>query len=410
MIETNKPAISPLIAIVLTVFLDMLGVGIIIPIIPALFFEPGSSILPEAASNTYRSVMFGLLVGCYPFMQFFGAPILGALSDRYGRKPVLILSIIGVLVGYLLFAWAIIAKSLWLMFVGRLLPGFAGGNVSIAMSSIADISNEEEKTKNFGLAGMAFGMGFILGPALGGVLGDSTVVSWFRSDTPFWFAAILTVLNLVVVHYFFSETQRARRESKFDLCTGLRNISRSFSMPGLRNTFIVVLLLSVGFSFFTQFYSVFLIQKFDYTEKNIGLLYGWVGLWFAITQGGLVRVLAGRFRPRQLLSVSILLLGVALAVVLLPTQSAWLYVATPFVAIFQGIISPNMASVISAKAEPDRQGELLGINQSMQSLGEIIPPFIAGYLNSLNFNLPLLTAAAVTFVAWLLYMKTVREK
>ena len=111
-----------------------------------------------------------------------------------------------------------------------------------------------------------------------------------------------------------------------------------------------------------------------------------------------------------MLSVSILLLGVALAVVLLPTQSAWLYVATPFVAIFQGIISPNMASVISAKAEPDRQGELLGINQSMQSLGEIIPPFIAGYLNSLNFNLPLLTAAAVTFVAWLLYMKTVREK
>ena len=181
-------------------------------------------------------------------------------------------------------------------------------------------------------------------------------------------------------------------------------------MPGLRNTFIVVLLLSVGFSFFTQFYAVFLIQKFAYTEKNIGLLYGWVGLWFAITQGGIVRVLAGHFRSRQLLSVSILLLSLALVVILLPNQAAWLYVATPFLAIFQGIISPNMASVISSRAGPDRQGELLGINQSMQSLGEVIPPFIAGYLNALNGNLPLLTAAVLTFIAWLLYMRTDRKE
>jgi DHA1 family tetracycline resistance protein-like MFS transporter len=247
MIVRKKKTVSPIAAIILTVFLDMVGVGIIIPVMPALFFQPDSSVLPEMASETYRSIMFGLLVGCYPLMQFFGAPILGALSDRYGRKPILILSILGVLAGYLLFAWAIIIKSLWLLFFSRLLPGFAGGNVSIAMSAIADVSDEQEKTKNFGLAGMAFGIGFILGPALGGFLGDNTVVSWFSSDTPFWFAAILAFINLLVVRFYFTETLKIKRESKFSLFMALRNIAFSFSLPNLRGTFIVVLLLSIGF-------------------------------------------------------------------------------------------------------------------------------------------------------------------
>ena len=399
-----------LVAVVMTAFLDMLGVGIIIPIMPALFFEPQSAILPATIDDTYRSILFGLLIGCYPFMQFFGAPVLGALSDRYGRKPLLALSNLGVLAGYLLFAWSIIIGNLWLMFFSRMLPGFAGGNVSIAMSSVADVSEgEEEKTKNFGLVGMAFGIGFILGPALGGILGDSSVVAWFRSDSPFWFAAILAFANLLVVQFFFPETLKESGQMKAGFFTGFRNIGKSFNLPGLRGVFTVVLLLSIGFSFFTQFFSVYLIQKFSYSEKYIGFLYGWVGLWFAFTQGGLVPYLSRWFRPRQLLSVCIILLSLALAANLLPGESGWLYLLTPLVAISQGIIMPNMTSVISSRAGYGKQGEVLGINQSMQSLGEIIPPFIAGYLNALNINLPLLSAAVLVFVAWLIYMMVARK-
>jgi DHA1 family tetracycline resistance protein-like MFS transporter len=349
------------------------------------------------------------LVGCYPLMQFFGAPILGALSDRYGRKPILILSILGVLAGYLLFAWAIIIKSLWLLFFSRLLPGFAGGNVSIAMSAIADVSDEQEKTKNFGLAGMAFGIGFILGPALGGFLGDNTVVSWFSSDTPFWFAAILAFINLLVVRFYFTETLKIKRESKFSLFMALRNIAFSFSLPNLRGTFIVVLLLSIGFSFFTQFYAVFLIQKFAYSELDIGLLYCWIGLWFAFTQGGLVRFLANRFRPQKLLVICVLLLSISLLAVLLPSKSSWLYLISPFIAIFQGIIMPNLATVVSSQADEERQGEMLGINQSMQSLGEVIPPFIAGSLFAINYNLPFITASLIIFIGWIIYMRIIRK-
>ncbi|EAZ80067.1 tetracycline resistance MFS efflux pump [Algoriphagus machipongonensis] len=405
MTGNKKKGVQPITAILLTVFLDMLGVGIIIPVMPALFFQPDSSILPVMASEAYRSIMFGLLVGCYPLMQFFGAPILGALSDRFGRKKMLILSIIGVLIGYLLFAWAIIIKNLWLLFFSRLLPGFAGGNVSIAMSAISDISEEKEKTKNFGLAGMAFGIGFILGPALGGFLGDDSIVSWFRSDTPFWFAAILALVNLIVVHFFFSETLITKRESKFSLFMALRNIVYSFSLPDLRGTFTVVLLLSIGFSLFTQFYAVFLIQKFAFTELDIGLLYCWIGLWFAFTQGGIVRVLADRFRPQKLLSICVLLLGFSLLAVLLPSKASWLYLISPFIAIFQGIIMPNIASLVSSKADEGRQGEMLGINQSMQSLGEVIPPFIAGTLFAINYNLPFITASLLIFIGWAIFLR-----
>ncbi len=397
----SKPAAkSPLLIIFLTVFIDMLGVGIIIPVIPVIFFDPETSLFAFEVSNTYRSVMYGLLIACFPFMQFFGAPLLGTISDRYGRKPILMLSLIGTLLGYLLFAWAILNQNLVLLFISRMIPGFMGGNIAIILSSIADISDAESKTKNFGLVGMAFGLGFILGPTIGGVLADESVLSWFNHATPFWFTAILTFLNIIFVQFIFPETLKESRHSKLSLFKGFQNIAASFRVPNLRSIFIVVLLLSLGFSFFTQFFSVYLIQEFSYSEKNIGLLYGWIGLWLAFTQGVIVRRLSSRFKSEKLLRFTILGLSVSLLVLLVPSEAVWFYLLNPFVAIFQGTTSPNLISLISSQAGPERQGEILGINQSMNSLGQMLPPLIAGYINSIDSSLPILVAAGLTFLGW----------
>lgn len=397
----SKPAAkSPLLIIFLTVFIDMLGVGIIIPVIPVIFFDPETSLFAFEVSNTYRSVMYGLLIACFPFMQFFGAPLLGTISDRYGRKPILMLSLIGTLLGYLLFAWAILNQNLVLLFISRMIPGFMGGNIAIILSSIADISDAESKTKNFGLVGMAFGLGFILGPTIGGVLADESVLSWFNHATPFWFTAILTFLNIIFVQFIFPETLKESRHSKLSLFKGFQNIAASFRVPNLRSIFIVVLLLSLGFSFFTQFFSVYLIQEFSYSEKNIGLLYGWIGLWLAFTQGVIVRRLSSRFKSEKLLRFTILGLSVSLLVLLVPSEAIWFYLLNPFVAIFQGMTSPNLISLISSQAGPERQGEILGINQSMNSLGQMLPPLIAGYINSIDSSLPILVAAGLTFLGW----------
>ena len=390
--------------IFITVFLDMLGVTIVIPVIPALFFEPDTLFFASSVSIDERSIIYGFLVAAFPFMQFFGAPILGTLSDRYGRKPILTISLVGTFVGYMLFAYSILTHNLWLLFVSRMIPGFMGGNISIIMSSIADISNEKNKARNFGMVGAAFGLGFILGPSIGGILADDTIVSWFNHATPFWFTSILTVINFMFVRFIFIETINERRQTTITILKGLKNVTTSFKIPRLRNIFIVVLLLSLGFSFFTQFFSVLLIEKFTYSEKDIGFLYGWIGLWLVFTQAVIVRRLSGKVSSEKILQFTPLLLAMAVGALLIPGESQWFYLINPVIAIAQGMTSPNLMSVVSQQAGASHQGEILGINQSMNSIGQCIPPLIAGYLNTINGSLPLTAAAIFIFAAWLVYI------
>lgn len=408
----NPPQKSPIGPIFLTAFLDLLGIGIVIPIIPALFFDPHSDFFSVGFSQDSRSILYGLLVATYPIMQFFGAPILGALSDRHGRKPMLMISLAGTMVGYFLFAAAIYLGNLPLLFISRMLPGFMGGNLSIIFSSIADVSDPESKTKNFGLVGMAFGLGFILGPTIGGILGDNTIVSWFSYSTPFVFTALLTLVNIGMVQFQFRETLREKRDTKINAFSGFRNIARSFKMPQLRSIFMVVLLLALGFSFFTQFFSVLLIEKFEFSTARIGILYGWIGLWLAFTQGVTVRFLSRKFPSSDILKVTPLLLALAIAALLLPEPGYGylFFFLNPFVATFQGITAPNMTTVISESAGPKQQGEILGINQSMQSLGQAVPPLIAGWLNTLNGSYPLMAAAVLVFLGWVVYVGVFRVK
>ncbi len=405
--DLSKKKNNILLPVFLTVFIDMLGIGIIIPVLPALFFDTGTSFFAEGLAYEDRSVVYGFLLASFPFMQFFGAPILGALSDRHGRKPLLMISLIGTMIGYFLFAIALLQGNLWLLFFSRLLPGFTGGNISIVYSAITDVSEGGDRTKNFGIIGMAFGLGFILGPAIGGVLADNSVVSWFDPSTPFWFTTLLTLVNIVLLIFLFPETLKEKGTRAVSLMTGVKNIAYSFKMPNLRSIFTVALLFSLGFTFFTQFFAVALIEKFDYAEKDIGIFYAWVGVWLVLTQGILVRILAKKnYQPTTLLKVTMFTLSIGLLLVIFPNEVKWEYFIAPIIAISHGITTPNLLSTISAQASADQQGSILGINQSMQSLGATLPPIIGGYLTAINFHFPLVASAAIVFIAWLVFLLT----
>lgn len=399
---------SPVLTVFLTVFLDMLGVGIVIPVLPALFIGTEHNILPPGFDAGQRSILYGYLIASYPLFQFFGAPVLGALSDRHGRKGMLQISLVGTFIGYLLFGWSILTGNLVLLFISRMLPGFTGGNISIIMSSLSDIATPENRTKYFGLVGMAFGLGFILGPAIGGFLADKDLVSWFNYATPFWFTAGLTVINIIVVQVLFQETLKEKRSTPVNIFSGFRNIRRALASPTLGRIFAVSLLLSLGFSFFAQFFSVFMIQKFAYTERQIGILFAWVGFWLVFTQGFTVRKLATRFKPVQILRWSIPLLAVAIIAVILPGQAYWIYTINPLIATFQGLTSPNLTTLVSTSAGREEQGEIFGINQSMMAVGQMVPPIIAGYLNNLNGALPMVAAGILIAIAWLVFMSKYR--
>ena len=393
---------SPLLTIFLTVFIDLLGVGIIIPVIAAILLYPSHSMLPMEMDIQTRTIILGFLIASYPLAQFFGAPMLGALSDRYGRRKLLVISLIGTFIGYLLFAIAILNENIYLLFASRLLDGFSGGNISIVLSSISDFSDEKSKAKNFGMVGAAFGLGFILGPYIGGKLADPMIVSWFNTATPFWFAALLTALNLLFVFIAFPETLREKRNTAVSLFTGMQNIKKAFYLKHLRIIFFVVFLLTLGFNFFTQFFQVFLINKFHYKISEIADVFAFIGIWIVLAQGALQRPLSKKYAPIKIIKISAIMLGITLPLLLLPTEPKYIFFILPFIAMFQGLTQPNITSIVSSQAHKDTQGQILGINQSIQSLGMAIPPIVASYINIININFPIATASICILTGWII--------
>jgi DHA1 family tetracycline resistance protein-like MFS transporter len=272
------------------------------------------------------------------------------------------------------------------------------------MSSIADVSNDEEKVKRFGLIGMSFGLGIIIGPFLGGKLADSSLVPWFNFATPIWFAAILCLINIVLFIYLFKETLTSCKIAKVSLFTGFQHIKKAFTYKDLRVMFIFALLLSFGFSFFTQFFQVFLIEKFSYTESSIGTFFGFLGICIALSQGLIVRPVSKKFKPYQILSIATILLAITIALMVLPNKSLGLYLITPFMAVANGLILPNMNALISNLSSKENQGEIIGINQSFQSLGMAIPPLLAGFIATIHYSLPIIVGSILVFGAWLVFM------
>lgn len=389
--------------VILTVFLDLLGLGMVIPIAAPLLLSPETQMLPAGYGFAERSIVLGFLLGIFSVAQFIGAPVLGALADRYGRKKLLLLSIAGTLAGYLMFAAGILEHSILWCFASRILDGFTGGNISIAMSAIADVTEEKDRAKNFGLIGMSFGLGFILGPFAGGVLSDPKLVSWFNYATPYLFAAILSLFNIAIMLLLFRETLVAPSAARVQLWTGFTNLGKAFRAKESRNIFAVLFLLVFGFNFFTQFFQVFLIRKFSFGASDIAWLFAYIGLWLALAQGLVTRPLSKRFRPARLVSLTALPAALVFPLLLLPAESWWLYLIVPLIAVFNGVNTPNLTAVISMQADKAAQGSILGIRQSVLSVAMAIPPVLAGFMTTIQVSLPIWAAAVSTFLGWALF-------
>lgn len=392
------------------IFLDILGLGILIPVLPQLLYE---IFIPAGHSMAGALIILGWLTAIYPLMQFVSTPILGQLSDRFGRRPVLTVSLAGTALGYLITVIGILTKNVPLIFVGRALDGITGGNISVARAVIADVTVPEHRARNFGLMGAMFGVGFIMGPVIGArlaspnadVLGLFSTPAWFGTATPFWFAAIVSLLTVLLVWACLPETHRHRNPLlAVDWTRSLTNIRKAASRPGLRVIFGAEFLFWGGFTFFTTFFQILLIEKLGFETKNVGDFFAYIGISIALSQLILVRLAIKRFKSHDIVRVGLFGSSLALFAQLWPSNAAELFVVAPLIAVFNGLVMANITALVSLSASSQEQGEMLGIEASVQALAQAIPAIISGYVATMGVNMPVIWGGATIFIGALLFL------
>jgi DHA1 family tetracycline resistance protein-like MFS transporter len=343
---------------------------------------------------------YSFLVASYCIGQFFGSPLLGALSDRLGRKKILIFTLLLALIGYLLGALSICILSFFGLLLSRILAGVAAGNFAIAQSYIADGTEEASRSQNFGLLGMAWGSGFVLGPFIGGRCVDSSICFLFSWATPFYIAGFLCALNIVLSIFFLKESAFIPRHTKISLTRGLIDVKKAFSHQRLKNLFKVMFIFSFGWGFFTEFSPVFLMARLGLKVDEISNFFAWVGLWIALCQGILIRPIIKRFSSSSVLTGSLLAFSLVLLCVLFVKNSFQLFAIVPLLAFVESLIYPSAASIISSLTPQDRQGEVLGIYNSVQWAAIGLTPLLSGAL-IMRFPLtPVLVASICMMLAF----------
>jgi DHA1 family tetracycline resistance protein-like MFS transporter len=405
-------------AVFFTIFLDVLGIGILIPVIPQLLANPHSPdfLLPNGWTIQGGYILLAWLTAIYPLMQFLATPILGQMSDRYGRKKILGFSLAGTAAGYVLFAIGIITRNIPLLFASRALDGITGGNISVAHAVVADVTEPKDRTKTFGKVGAVFGMGFVLGPYLGARLATPNAnffglfhtPGWFEPATPFWFAAILAVINVILILTLLPETHRhINSKLKLKLSQSIHNIVEAATHPGLRNVFPAVFLYFAGFTFFTTFFQVLLTNKLGFSTSNIGDFFAYVGICIAVGQIVITPIVAKRFPNYQVVKWSMFGTALCLLGLTMAGNTMELLLVTPFFAFCNGQFWANNTALISSSAGPEIQGEVLGIGASVQALAQSIPAIIAGYVASMGVNTPIIVGSTVMAIAgltfWVMY-------
>jgi DHA1 family tetracycline resistance protein-like MFS transporter len=355
----------------------MIGVGILIPIIPYLFDTNSVyNILPSFLDNSYSYLWQGIALAVYPLCQFFMTPILGEISDHFGRKKILLFCIVGTFIGYLLTAYSILAHSLSWFLIGRAIDGISGGNISIAMASIADVSKPEEKARNFGLIGAAFGIGFVVGPALGGVIATT-----FNASAPFYFAAFLSVINFLAVFYFIRETvaKAVGKVFKLNISQSVRNVITGFKMKEMRNIFTIQMLYTSSFAFYTSFAGVYMKERFGFSLGDIGYYFALVGICIALTQGLVVpRVFNKKLKDVEILFRALIVFALVILVFIFNTYLIINLLFVPVFTVAIGLANTAIGAISSKKAPPNIQGRIIGINSSIQAIAGTIPQFLAG--------------------------------
>lgn len=354
---------TPLFLILLTVFIDLVGFGIVIPILPIYASKFGAG-----------ATQVGIVIAIFSLMQFISSPILGRLSDKYGRKHILAICLFGTALGYAITGFA---TSIILILVGRIVDGITGGNISVAQAYLADISDKKDRAKLMGYVGAAFGLGFIVGPIIGGLMGTIHVAA------PFVFAGILSLLNTLGVLFFLPEThlhdtqeQKVQKHGLFSLVA----LRLAFTPAQVGAFVILFTLLNLAFSMIHGTVPLFTHTRFGWDSRHNGYFFAFIGVIGVVTQGFLIERLVKRFGELILTIVGFFLMGIGLIVMGAAHMIASIILAGFFISLGNGLTTATIQALISSYSSQDEQGGVMGIAQGFGALSRTAGPLYGGYV------------------------------
>lgn len=368
--------------------INSLGFGIIVPLI-----------YPYGKQFGITEQTLGLLTASFSIAQFFATPVLGALSDKYGRKPILIISLIGTCISFVLFAQA---RSLTMLFAARILDGITGGNISVAQAMVSDSSTSEDRAKNFGIIGSAFGFGFVIGPAIGGVL------SKINLQAPFYFSACIALVGVICTYFFLKETNPGHQR-KTDSNFSFKSLFTVLKKPVVGSAVFIGFLLTMAQFTMIIGFQTFTADVLKITPFQIGVFFAAFGV------SGILMQLAVPFITKLVSSKSLILL-LSLVFCFVPmllsgfTSQLLLFSACMCVyGLFNGLRNPMLNAIISDRINQNEQGQTLGINQSYASIGQILGPVSAGFISGISVQYVFFLSAAYIFIGFL-YTFLLRSK
>ncbi|AZZ35699.1 MFS transporter [Bdellovibrio sp. qaytius] len=383
---------KPLIVIFFTVFIYLLGFGMIIPVLPLLSTHYGASAW-EA----------GLLMSSYSLMQFIFAPFWGKLSDRYGRRPILMYCLLGEVISYLVLATS---RSLEMLFVARIMTGFFGASISTASAYVSDVTTPENRSKGMALIGAAFGLGFLFGPAIGGGLTVfaekiSTDMGFIASFSSYG-VAVLCLFTFIFAYFNLTESISAETRAKNSEIKRHRfaHLTRYFKMPVVSPLITSFALTTISMAMMEATLVLFMKERYNWSIKEVSFGFAYIGIIIVFTQGYLVRKLIPRFGEKNLLRVGLFSMALGFTGIGLVSSIPMMGVVMTFVSLGSGLTNPSILGSISLLVPPDEQGVALGTTQSLSALGRVIGPAVGGFLfQSAAINSPFILAGGLTFFA-----------
>jgi DHA1 family tetracycline resistance protein-like MFS transporter len=354
--------------IFITVLIDVVGLGIIIPVIPSLIVELQGGTISEASS------FGGLLMSIYAVMQFIFSPILGGLSDKYGRRPILLISLFGLGVDYFIVAWA---PDLFWLFVGRIVAGIGGASFTTASAYVADVSAPEKRAQNFGMIGAAFGLGFIIGPVIGGLLGE------FGTRVPFIAAGVLTLLNWLYGFFVVPESLAVekRRSFSWKRANPVGTLMQLTKHPVILGLIVSIFFIHISAHAVQSTWAYHSIERYGWSEAQIGYSLGFIGILIALVQGALIRVVVKKIGPVKAVYAGLVFHTLGLTLLAFAAQGWMIYLfLIPYA--LGGLTGPSIQGIMTSQVDDNEQGELQGGITSLASLTSIIGPLLMTYIFS----------------------------